>query len=454
LIAGFWISLVPLNAQFRVQESGTKSDLNSVWFLDQNVGFVAGFDGVLLRTINGGRIWEQIPTGISERINGVFFHSQDTGFITGENGIFQRTVDAGLNWEKLSDDRGIDFTAIQFINNTGFVIGHGIKGAVFGKSTDKGISWDFKFINENHTGGVGGYGDDMDDIYLMNISFLDENMGVLGGFKYNFTHGKSPFICKTTNGGRTFEDISPFDKGVAFYEGKEVVDIDYVTEHDAFAVLNNASGTEFLHLSDYHVESFETIDKITNLNTRGLYYNSAFLGRYIGYFSGIINGTSQIVKTIDQGDSFMYLNPPTEKSLYASCFPNHYTGYFVGEDGVILKLLDRDNVVLSSENKFDESYEPPFSIAVPKTNKRKTQIHLYNVDVEFEKLIGVALYDHNGVEVDIKNTRVKVYSDEIRLKIKTDELNNNTYFYNIKYRNASIVNGKILLGSYAHNLDY
>lgn len=453
IIAFAILSLSQLQAQFVKQNSGTQTDLNTVWFLNSDTGFVAGFDGVLLRTTNGGRRWEPILTKTNYRINSVCFLTVDTGFVVGENGIFKKTNDGGITWDNLVNDSEVDYTAIQFLGDDGFVIGHGVEGAVFGRSINKGETWEFKFINENHTGGIGDSFNDYDDIYLMNISFLNEDCGIIGGFRYNFTYGKSPFICKTTNGGKTFEDISPYDKGVAFYEGKEVVAVNYVSAHDAFAVLNNASGTEFLHLSDYRVETFETLDNITNLNSRGMYYTSSFLGRFIGYFSGIIDGTSQIVKTTDQGGSFMYLNPPTENSLYASFFPDVNTGFFVGEEGTILRLEDRDNVVFNPEVLTASVDELPFSVAVPKSNKKRTQIHIYNVNVEQEKQLDIALYDHNGSEVDIKNTRVKLYADEIRMKIKTNELNSNTYFYTIKYKQTSILNGKIILGSYAQNLN-
>lgn len=148
----------------------------------------------------------------------------------------------------------------------------------------------------------------------------------------------------------------------------------------------------------------------------------------------------------------MNLNPPTEKSIYASCFPDINTGFFVGEDGIILKLSDRDNVVYNMQNKANPIFEPPFSIAVSNNNKNRTQIHIYNVDVETEKYLEISLYDHNGSEIDIKNTKVKKYADEIRMKIKTDELEPSTYFYTIKYQNSSILNGKIALDNYAQNL--
>ncbi len=453
LFLSLMMSVFQLNAQFIKQNSGTKSDLNAVCFVDANIGFVAGFNGVLQKTNNGGRNWEFIDTETNHRINSVYFSSVDTGFIAGENGVFKRTTDGGLTWQQLISIEDADFTAVQFIDNVGFAVGHSIDGGVFCKTLDNGLNWDYKLINENYTEGINQTDRDFNDIYLMNISFLNDQIGIIGGFKYNFTYGKMPFICKTINGGKTFEDISPVDAGVQFYEGKEVVALSYFSEHEAFAILNNASGTEFLHLSDYRVESFEMVDEMSNYNSRGMYYTSAFLSKYIGYFSGIINGRSQIVKTTDQGSSFMYLNPPTEKSIYASCFPNINTGYFVGEDGVILKLNDRDNVVYNAQDLSDAVFEPPFSIAVTNSKKKRTQIHIYNVDVELEKYLDISLYDHNGSAIDIKNTRVKKYTHEIRMKIRTDELEPSTYFYTIKYKKSSIVNGKIALGNYAQNID-
>jgi len=408
----------------------------------------------LQKTLNGGRNWEAINSGTDQRINSVFFLSVDTGFIAGENGMFKGTTDGGITWHQLVFLDDVDFTAIQFVNDVGFVVGHSIDGGVFCKSYDYGATWDYKLINENYTQGINLADKDFNDIYLMNISFLNEEVGIIGGFKYNFTYGKMPFICKTKNGGKTFEDVSPSDSGVQYYEGKEVVALNYFAEHEAFAILNNASGTEFLHLSDYQVESFDMVDEMSNFNSRGLYYTSAFLSKYIGYFSGIINGRSQIVKTTDQGASFMYLNPPTEKSIYASDFPDVNTGYFVGEDGIILRLNDRDNVVYDAQNLSDAFVEPPFSIAVSKNNRKRTQIHIYNVKAEVEKYLDISLYDHNGAAIDIKNTRVRKYDDEIRLKIKTDELGPLTYFYTIRYKKSNILNGKINLGSYAQGLEY
>lgn len=446
------LSMFQLNAQFIKQNSGTKSDLNAVSFVSADIGFVAGFNGVLQKTTNGGRAWETIDTETNYRINAVCFLSADTGFIAGENGVFKGTTDGGLTWKQLVSLENADFTAIQFIDKYGFAVGHNIDGGVFCKSSDYGATWDDRLINENYTEGINQSYRDFNDIYLMTVSFLNENNGVIGGFKYNFTYGKMPFICKTVDGGKTFEDISPNDPGVKSYEGKEVVAINYVSEHEAFAILNNASGTEFLHLSDYRVESFEMVDDVSNFDSRGMYYTSAFLSKYIGYFSGIINGSSQIVKTTDQGGSFMYLNPPTDKSIFASCFPNINTGYFVGEDGTILRLNDRDNVVYSANNQADAVTDPPYSIAVSKNNKKRTQIHLYNLNVEVEKQLKISLYDANGLVVSVKNTRVKRYSDEIRMRVKTDEeLKPSTYFYTIKYKNSSILNGKISLGSYAQN---
>jgi hypothetical protein len=80
-----------------------------------------------------------------------------------------------------------------------------------------------------------------------------------------------------------------------------------------------------------------------------------------------------------------------------------------------------------------------------------TRIHIYNANVELKKQLNIVLYDNNGTAVFVKNTRVKKYEDEIRMKIKTDELRPATYFYTIKYKKSNIVNGKITLGSYAHN---
>jgi len=439
-------------AQFDVQYSGTNKDLNAVYFVDERYGYAAGTDGAILKTRNEGRQWTNISLKTKDNISGIYFHNQDTGFIIGENSLFKKTLDGGHIWIDVKVPIEVDYTDIKFISDSlGYIIGHSIEGGVFLKTSDCGESWTAEIINENCNREKGDYipGIDCDDLYLFNMSFLNENEGLLGGFSYNYRTGKHPFICKTTDGGLSFQNVSPQSGEDDWNFGSEIVSLNYITSHDASAILNSGRGKSFLYLSDYKVESFKASKDKSYYDYQELYFCSCFVNRLIGYFTCLVEGESQIIKTTDLGESYMFLNPPTENSLYGICFTNERNGYFVGQNGTILHLTDKNNVVFENDY-YDDFFDPPFSIASPNNRTTRTQIYIYNIEVENKNNIDIILCDKYGSEIDVKRKRVRIYSDEVRMKIKTDELALGMYFYTIKYNEQTLVNGKLNIGSFAH----
>ncbi len=439
--------------QFRQIRPATDQDLTCVYFADEQFGYAGGLTGTLIKTEDGGDSWYSLQNQSTSTINAIYFLDADTGFIVGEEGLFRRTADGGFNWEDIPVSDGVDLTGIDFVNDhTGFAIGHSPEGGLFYKTTDRGVTWTIKTIRDDCEDGSFTMGQECDDIYLMNMSFLDENNGVVGGFAYNFNYGKRPFISKTEDGGETFTDISPHFSKKDWYSGKEIVAVDYLNDHDAIAIMNTGDGTDFLFISDYRVKTFRSSDLQNEFNSRGRYFDVQFLGRFIGYFTGIIDGQSQIIKTIDQGNSFMFLNPPTEKSLYAAAFTDVNTGIFVGQNGIILKFRDNTNIVYNASDPKGSYYnDPPYTMASTKKNLTHTQIHIYNVDAKNEELFDVILRDRYGREIPVKRFKTKIYSDEIRLKVKTPELHPSLYFYTVTYQNRTLINGKINQSNFVKN---
>lgn len=433
--------------QFIVRNSGTHEDLSTVFFADKSHGWAGGMNGSLVKTVNGGVTWSTVRLETSQHINGIYFIDADTGFVVGENKTLFKTINGGENWEFQDISIAGDFTAIQFVNSqTGFIIGHGLQGAIFIKTTNGGKSWESKEIRETDLLNQLPGGNSDDDIYFMNFSFLDENTGIIGGFSYSYVYGRFPFVCKTSDGGQTFVNISPDMNKNDMYIGKEIAGINFINSNDAIAVMNSGLGSDFLLISDYRIKSFNNSDMESNFTTRGRFYSSEFLGRFIGYFTGIVNGETQIIKTADQGNSFMFLSPPTKNTLYASCFVNANTGFFVGQNGTIVQLYDDNNIVYNESLSVEQIYfDPPYTMASVNKRKKKTQIHVYNIDVSNRKKFDVEFLDSRGKNIALKRIKVKIFSDEVRMRIKTQFLKTDTYFYSVKYANSPIVNGKVSL---------
>jgi len=84
--------------------------LTGVYFVDTNTGWVVGYDGtnpssgIILRTNNGGSIWEkQIYPTSNRRLNKIYFSDANNGIIAGD-GIILETTDGGATWNEITRD--------------------------------------------------------------------------------------------------------------------------------------------------------------------------------------------------------------------------------------------------------------------------------------------------------------------------------------------------------------
>ena len=96
------------------QSSGTTLNLNSVYFIDVNTGYIGADSGKVLKTTNGGANWFISNTNINRAIYSVLFVNAVTGFASTDNKVL-KTTNAGLNWDTTINCGG---HSISFINST------------------------------------------------------------------------------------------------------------------------------------------------------------------------------------------------------------------------------------------------------------------------------------------------------------------------------------------------
>ena len=63
--------------------TGITNDLNAVDFVDPYIGWVAGDDGTVLHTTDGGLSWQPQDSGTTEYLKDVFFLDLDRGWMVG-----------------------------------------------------------------------------------------------------------------------------------------------------------------------------------------------------------------------------------------------------------------------------------------------------------------------------------------------------------------------------------
>jgi len=82
--------------------SGTTVNLNAVWFVDDSTGFVAGDNGLVLKTTDAGFSWSDISPAGAPNLYGIYFFNADSGLVVGQSGKIFRTTDGGATWSEIS----------------------------------------------------------------------------------------------------------------------------------------------------------------------------------------------------------------------------------------------------------------------------------------------------------------------------------------------------------------
>ncbi|MGE5497623.1 MAG: YCF48-related protein [Syntrophothermus sp.] len=69
--------------------------LNSIYFINKDIGWAAGAEGMLIKTTDGGNTWSILPICSSQILHGVQFVNEKTGWVLGKNRIF-KTANGGI----------------------------------------------------------------------------------------------------------------------------------------------------------------------------------------------------------------------------------------------------------------------------------------------------------------------------------------------------------------------
>ena len=182
------------------KESGTAKGLNRIQFTSPNIGYIIGDMKTVLKTVDGGETWFSTDTTPTENFNGLFVVDENIVFIYNHYTLF-KSIDGGSSWS--------DYT-LGFFSHDGIQFFNEYKGLLSSSSgimftDDGGITWEqrggyspFHFLDENigfyHNGGLfktidGGYnftqlGGSEWIGALSYIHAVNENLvwGILGGF--------------------------------------------------------------------------------------------------------------------------------------------------------------------------------------------------------------------------------------------------------------------------------
>lgn len=137
---------------WKKMESGPKEELFQVTFLNESKGWVVGAYCTLLHTEDGGQTWQSASLDVSIQkdpneiaivpmLNSIFFVDDLSGWIAGEKGTVLHTTDGGKNW--VMKNQGVGETYLSDVcfrtADEGMIVGE--QGDCF-LTRDRGEKWE------------------------------------------------------------------------------------------------------------------------------------------------------------------------------------------------------------------------------------------------------------------------------------------------------------------------
>lgn len=292
--------------QWEEKNISTTTTLNSVHFLEDEIGFAAG-ENEIFKTIDGAESWETSYTGNNlVLLNDVFIIEENIIIAAGKNFLSNssfiiKSSNNGEDWTEIDISQTSILQSIFFVSPTiGYCAG---SGGVILKSIDSGDTWQ-----------------ELDSGTFTNINsiyFINDSVGVAVGGGPN-----SSVILKTISGGNSWTPIeSPSDNNLlsTFFINEQV---GYAVGWGGEIIKTEDCGSSWIFQS--------SVDMTGNLEV-------FFVDESNGYIVGGNMADSRIQKTVDGGELWENISPNLPIGLTSLYFSSFDVGYAVGTNGTVLK---------------------------------------------------------------------------------------------------------------------
>lgn len=312
-------------AQWTQQTSPVKSDLTDIAFYSSNIGYAVGTGGTVIRTLNGGRSWQQVTSPDSSDILSVTVPDSLGVMVTtaatfGTGAVFQ-SKNQGLTWRKtLVDTRNFYAGAVNKQKL------YSASSAIY-TSANAGLNWQ----KQEALNGTSVY---------TKVDFTDERNGVVAG-NISGILTYSADIWKTPDGYSWYK-LDPFSfPNANAYSALTLLDWDkMVLVTNFYNRFSSGDSSQILLLSDMRLalDVFgDTIWKFKYNIINPSFYDEVSDCKFFTTGKGYMSSTTGVIYRTTNLGKKLTTEYKSKTPLTALYMLDENTGYAVGEGGLILK---------------------------------------------------------------------------------------------------------------------
>ena len=375
-----------------ILDAHLSSTLESVKFLDENIGFVSN-KNYILKTTDGGESWHtlDVPSG-NQIFNNLTFTDNNKGVVLANHNDILRTTDGGNSWVKVLDLESGRLSCIHHSGGDNLFAG-GSEGKIL-KSSNGGANWQevstiissmtitsitdnksgnlfltantsssLNAIYKSTNGGLDWTPIHTGDKHLNSITFLNSTVGIAVG---------PGFVLRTSDGGNTWTETNLDNTTLnkALNIGNSIYAIGWL---GSIYKSTDQGLTWNKHESNTNIEL-----KAASFTTSSSFKNDLFIESTISEIGWIVGENGIILKTEDGGeggviinvkDDFIIFNQPSAFLLYQN-YPNPFNPnttikFSLSKDGIttlkIYDILGREIATLVNEPKQAGEYQVEFN---------------------------------------------------------------------------------------------
>jgi photosystem II stability/assembly factor-like uncharacterized protein len=301
--------------RWQVQKSGVTNDLRSVSFVNDQLGFAAGSQGIILRTKDGGKNWLTVLEAAKDAstLDYIQFTDAKSGWgAYGILGTIMQTKDGGDSWKTIPHPA--QFSGGSFANIS--PVGSGCY-LQYGGHIHHSTGGKFQMLNKTELGrGNQDYG---------GVSMVDDTFGAISWSKSNGRY----IVAITLDGGKTWTERDVTDKKVLRGQSLSVQFVDRKT-----GWLYSGYGGLLATIDGGKSWTPQDPGQLDNAPLDDLHFVNTKLGHLLT--SDTKKEIAEVRRTTDGGKSWRVLGQLHSKGyVRAVRFVDENNGWVVGDKGYI-----------------------------------------------------------------------------------------------------------------------